>query len=74
MHVYRASMPEEQQQQQQQQAGADQQPSGLRPVLQRGHSGEGARTALELLRKRRDLESLDTLPSDAPDPDPAQPE
>ena len=72
MHVYRASMPEEQQQQQQQQAGADQQPSGLRPVLQRGHSGEGARTALELLRKRRDLEWLDTLPSDPADPDAGQ--
>ena len=60
--------------QQQQQAGADPEPRVLRSVSQRGHSGEGARSALELLRKRRDLEWLDTLPSDAPDPDPAQPE
>lgn len=54
--------------QQQQQPAPEQQPGGSRRVLQRGHSGEGASSVLELLRRRRDLES-----QDAPGGEPADP-
>ena len=52
--------------QQQQQSTPEQQPGGSRRVLQRGHSGEGARSVLELLRRRR--ESQDALQPGPPEP------
>lgn len=53
--------------QQQQQSAPEQQPGGPRRVLQRGHSGEGSRSVLELLRRRRDLESQDAPRPEPPD-------
>lgn len=53
--------------QQQQQGTSERQPGGLRRLLQRGHSGEGAHSVLELIRRRRDhLESQQGSPRPEP--------
>lgn len=46
------------------------QPAAPPGPLQRGHSGEGSHTALELMRRRRELQALGAQPPEAPVPPP----